>query len=198
MLYAAGAVLLVLGLLLWWLLPLGGTSPSGTIRVSTGSPTGVYQKYGVLLQREVAQQMPQLDMRLVNSDGSQENVRRVATGKADFTIAAADAVEEYKLANRQGADALRGCARLYDDYVHLVVARSSGIRSVADLKGHRVAVGESGSGVRLIADHVLAAAGLDPRRDITPLPKGIGDAPRLLQERGWTRSSGRAGCPPPP
>ncbi|MGC8918529.1 TAXI family TRAP transporter solute-binding subunit [Streptomyces sp. PG2] len=138
-------MLLVLGLLLWWLLPLGGHLAQRTIRVSTGSPTGVYQKYGVLLQREVAQQMPQLDMRLVNSDGSQENVRRVATGKADFTIAAADAVEEYKLANRQGADALRGCARLYDDYVHLVVARSSGIRSVADLKGHRVAVG----GVRL-------------------------------------------------
>jgi hypothetical protein len=182
MLYVSAAVVVVLGLLLWWLLPLGGTSPSGTISLSTGTPTGVYQKYGVLLQREVAQQMPQLDVRLVNSDGSQENVRRVATGQADFTIAAADAVEAYKLADGQGADTLRGCARLYDDYVHLVVARSSGIRSVADLEGHKVAVGESGSGVRLIADHVLAAAGLDPRDDITSLPAGIGDAPRLLEE----------------
>ncbi|WP_055494311.1 TAXI family TRAP transporter solute-binding subunit [Streptomyces sp. TP-A0356] len=180
-LLGSAAALAVLGLLLWWLLPLGDTSPSGTVTFSTGTPTGVYQKYGTLLQRAIAKDMPKLDVRLLNSDGSQENVRRVATGDADFTIAAADAVETYALEKKPGADRLRGCARLYDDYVHLVVPRSSPVQSVADLKGRTVAVGPGGSGVRLIAEHVLTAAGLDPKRDITPLSDGIGTMPELLQ-----------------
>ncbi|MCN9242538.1 TAXI family TRAP transporter solute-binding subunit [Streptomyces sp. RY43-2] len=176
------AVCAVLGLLLWWLLPIGPDSPRGTVTFSTGTPTGVYQKYGVLLRTAIDKDLPGLDVRLLNSDGSQENVRRVATGKADFTIAAADAVEAYILQDGPGADRLRGCARLYDDYVHLVVPRSSPVQSVADLKGRTVAVGPGGSGVRLIADHVLAAAGLDPKTDITPHTAGIGTMPALLKE----------------
>ncbi|MEU9287793.1 TAXI family TRAP transporter solute-binding subunit [Streptomyces sp. NPDC048275] len=181
-LFGSAAAFVVFGLLLWWLLPLGEESPDGTITFSTGTPTGVYQKYGTLLQAAIANDMPRLDVQLLNSDGSQENVRRVATGQADFTIAAADAVETYILKNKPGADQLRGCARLYDDYVHLVVPRSSSVQSVADLKGKKVAVGPDGSGVRLIADHVLEAAGLDPQKDISPVPDGIGTMPDLLRQ----------------
>ncbi|MFF4351324.1 TAXI family TRAP transporter solute-binding subunit [Streptomyces sp. NPDC001530] len=179
-LLGSAAAFAVFGLLLWWLLP-GEESPSGTITFSTGTPTGVYQKYGTLLQGAIAKDMPRVDVRLLNSDGSQENVRRVATGKADFTIAAADAVETYILENKPGAGRLRGCARLYDDYVHLVVPRSSSVRSVADLRGKKVAVGPSGSGVRLIATHVLQAAGLDSDKDIKPLADGIATMPDLIK-----------------
>ncbi|MFF1452723.1 TAXI family TRAP transporter solute-binding subunit [Streptomyces sp. NPDC058274] len=181
-LLGSAATLVVLGLLLWWLLPLGEESPSGEITFSTGTPTGVYQTYGDLLQKAAAKDMPRLDMRLLISDGSQENVQRVATGKADFTIAAADAVETYILQHKPGAGSLRGCARLYDDYVHLVVPRSSSVHSVADLKGKKVAVGPGGSGVRLIANHLLQAAGLDPQKDIEPLAEGIATMPGLLEQ----------------
>jgi TRAP transporter TAXI family solute receptor len=175
------AAFVVFGLLLWWLLP-SEKSPGGEITFSTGTPTGVYQTYGVMLRQAAAKDLPDLDIRLKNSKGSLENVQRVATGQADFTIAAADAVETYILKNGKGADSLRGCARLYDDYVHVVVRRSSSVQSVADLRGRKVAVGPTGSGVRLIADHVLAAAGLDPAKDIKPVPVGIGDMPDLLKE----------------
>ncbi|WP_369249629.1 TAXI family TRAP transporter solute-binding subunit [Streptomyces sp. R41] len=180
-LLGSAAAFAVFGLLLWWLLP-GEESPSGTITFSTGTPTGVYQKYGMLLQGAIAKDMPRVDVRLQNSDGSQDNVLRVATGKADYTIAAADAVETYILENKPGAGRLRGCARLYDDYVHLVVPRSSSVKSVADLRGKTVAVGPSGSGVRLIATHVLQAAGLDPDKDIKPLADGIATMPGLLKQ----------------
>ncbi|MFE2298161.1 TAXI family TRAP transporter solute-binding subunit [Streptomyces sp. NPDC059445] len=181
-LFGSAAVCALAGLLLWWLLPLGEESPSGTITFSTGTPTGVYQMYGKLLQGAIAKDMPDLDVRLLNSDGSQENISRVATGKADFTIAAADAVETYLHQHKPGAKRLRGCSRLYDDYVHLVVPRSSPVQSVEDLKGMKVAVGPGGSGVRLIANHVLEAAGLDPKKDITPLDEGIATMPGLLEQ----------------
>lgn len=176
---AAGFV--VFGLLLWWLLPLDEDPPSGTITFSTGSPAGVYQQYGSGLSTAFAKDMPDLDVRMMTSQGSQENVERVATGDADFTIAAADAVETYILRKRPGADTLRGVARLYDDYVQLVVPRDSKISTVQDLRGKRVAIGLENSGVRLIATRVLAAAGLDPAKDIKPFAEGIDTGPGRLQ-----------------
>ncbi|KOV70623.1 hypothetical protein ADL01_21090 [Streptomyces sp. NRRL WC-3618] len=176
---AAGFV--VFGLLLWWLLPLEEAPPGGTITFSTGTPAGVYQQYGSGLGSAFAKDMPNLDVRMLTSQGSQENVRRVATGKADFTIAAADAVETYKLQRLPGADRLRGVARLYDDYMQLVVPRDSKISSVGDLRGKRVSIGPESSGVRLIADKMLTAAGLDPTKDITPFADGISTGPGRLQ-----------------
>ncbi|MFD5474005.1 TAXI family TRAP transporter solute-binding subunit [Streptomyces sp. NPDC127105] len=176
----AGVV--VLGLLLWWLLPLGEAPPSGTITFSTGTLRGVYQEYGVRLRTAFAKDMPDLKVRLLTSDGSQENVARVATGRSDFTIAAADAVETYEVNHGPGASRLRGVARLYDDYVQLVVPRDSRIRSVTDLRGKRVSVGPPESGVRLIAERVLRTAGIDPETDIRPMGDGIGTAPDRLRQ----------------
>ncbi len=179
-LLGAGAAAVALGLLLWWLLPLGEEPPRGTITISTGTRAGVYQKYGAMLRDELQADMPDLHVRLMTSAGSQENVERVASGKADFTIAAADAVETYKLAGGPGAEELRGVTRLYDDYVQLVVPVHSDIQSVADLRGKRVAIGLPDSGVRLIATRLLEAAGIDPETDITPSADGIDSGPERL------------------
>ncbi|MEV5726937.1 MULTISPECIES: TAXI family TRAP transporter solute-binding subunit [Streptomyces] len=181
-LQSATVGVVALGLLLWWLLPLEEEPPGGTITFSTGTRAGVYYEYGDRLRKELAKDMPDLEVELLTSAGSQENVARVATGKADFTIAAADAVETYKLGG-EGADRLRGVARLYDDYVQLVVAPNSEIRSVADLRGKRVAIGLPDSGVRLIANRVLRAAGLDPEHDITPYSDGIDTGPKQLGKK---------------
>ncbi|MER7174748.1 TAXI family TRAP transporter solute-binding subunit [Streptomyces mesophilus] len=157
----AGAGLVVFGLLLWWLLPLGEGPPGGKVVFSTGGASGVYEVYGNELKKAAADDLPDLDIDLWSSQGSKENVRRVATGEADYTIAAADAVRQYQQDKGSGWDRLRGCVRLYDDYVHLVVSGDSRVAKVADLKGKRVVVGPEGSGVRIIAERVLAAAGLD-------------------------------------
>jgi TRAP transporter TAXI family solute receptor len=177
----AAAGLVVFGLLLWWLLPLGEPAQSGRVTMSTGARTGVYETYGNLLKKALSRDIPRLDVTLTSSEGSWDNVERVATGKADFTIAAADAVAKYQYEDRPGASRLRGCARLYDDYMQLVVPRSSSVKKVADLRGKKVAVGGDRSGVRLIADKVLRAAGLDINRDVTPVGIGIDAMPAALK-----------------
>ena len=174
------AALVVPGLLLWWLRPWAEEPPSGTITFSTGTRAGVYHEYGELLRTEIDKDMPDLKVRLLTSAGSQQNVADVATGKTDFAIAAADAIATYKFDNAPGADRLRGLARLYDDYVQLVVAPDSDIHSVADLRGKRVAIGLPNSGVRLIANGVLKAAGIDPEKDIEPSSDGIDTGPKRL------------------
>ncbi|MEU5979048.1 TAXI family TRAP transporter solute-binding subunit [Streptomyces sp. NPDC047315] len=178
---ACAAVLAVFGVLLWWLLPLGESEPRGSVTFSTGVRDGVYQRYGDLLKDVLAEDLPKVDIELRTSEGSQENLARVASGEADFTIATADAVAKYQRDGKEGADRLRGCARLYDDYVQLVVPAGSPVRGVADLRGKRVGVGQNGSGVRLIADRLLEAAGLDPKKDVKPVPNGIDTVPQLLE-----------------
>jgi uncharacterized protein len=175
------AVAVVLGLLLWWVLPLGDPPPSGSLTFSTGTRSGVYQRYGERLRRALATDLPMVSIRLKSSEGSQQNIERVATGKADFTIATADAIATYLRDDRAGAARLRGCVRLYDDYIQLVVPRGSDVRTVSDLAGKRVGVGQEGSGVRLVADRLMTAAGLDPKHDITPVPAGIDTMPNQLQ-----------------
>ncbi|WP_066944200.1 TAXI family TRAP transporter solute-binding subunit [Streptomyces lushanensis] len=179
---AAAVVVVLLGLLVWWLLPIGASAPSGSVTFSTGVTSGVYQRYGSLLKEDLGRDLPDVSIQLKNSEGSQQNLARVASGEADFTVATADAVAKYQEDGKPGADRLRGCARLYDDYVQLVVAKDSKIRSVADLRGRTVGVGQEGSGVRLIADRVMTAAKLDPEHDITPVPAGIDTMPDLLEQ----------------
>lgn len=179
----SAALLVVCGVLVWWLVPFGSPVPSGSVTFSTGVPTGVYQRYGKLLKEALAQDLPEVSIRLTDSEGSQQNLARVASGEADFTIATADAVAQYQRERRPGFERLRGCARLYDDYVQLVVPKDSPVRSARDLKGLRVGVGQNGSGVRLIADRALAAAGIAPISDIEPVTAGIDTMPGLL-ERG--------------
>ncbi|MFD4376191.1 TAXI family TRAP transporter solute-binding subunit [Streptomyces sp. NPDC059202] len=177
----AAALLAVCGVLLWWLAPFGGSTPRGSITFSTGVPTGVYERYGVLLKQAMAKELPEVSITLKDSEGSQQNLARVASGEADFTVATADAVAHYIRDRRPGFERLRGCARLYDDYVQLVVRKGSSIQSVSDLRGLKVGVGQDGSGVRLIADRVLAAAGLTPSRDVTAVPVGIDSMPGMLE-----------------
>ncbi|MER5888937.1 TAXI family TRAP transporter solute-binding subunit [Streptomyces sp. NPDC001941] len=177
----AAAALVAFALLVWWLLSAGESSPRGRITFSTGVPSGVYQLYGEMLEKALARDLPDVSITLRNSEGSQQNLDRVVSGEADFTVATADAVAKYRRDGKPGADRLRGCARLYDDYVQLVVPKGSRVRSASDLRGMRVGVGQQGSGVRLIAERVLSAAGLDPQDDVKPVSAGIDTMPGLLQ-----------------
>lgn len=176
--WAAVAAAVVTALLAWWLVPYGSQpSPRGTVRFATGVRTGVYERYGVLLQQDLRGAMPGVRVDLVNTQGSVDNIERVASGQADFTIAAADAVADYR---GPGRDRLRACARLYDDYMQLIVPRDSHVTSARDLRGKRVGVGQAGSGVNLITRRLLAAAGLNMAKDLTAVPVGIDQAPRQL------------------
>jgi TRAP transporter TAXI family solute receptor len=62
---------------------------------------------------------------------------------------------------------LRMIANLYPESIHLVVKKGSGIKTVADLKGKRVALDEPGSGTLINARMVLNAYGVK-ESDIKP------------------------------
>ena len=75
----------------------------------------------------------------------------------DITYYAANGTEMFK---DKKVDNLRGIAALYPETCQAVTLESSGIKTIADLKGKRVSVGAAGSGVEANARQILAAYGL--------------------------------------
>lgn len=65
--------------------------------------------------------------------------------------------------------------------IHLIANDDSGIETIADLKGKRLAYGAAGSGVAAIFDPILRAHGLDPATDIQKAYLGPGEAIEALQ-----------------
>ena len=96
------------------------------------------------------------------SQGTVENVLAVNNGMADSGLArgdvVADAVRGEGQFRRSGkATHVRVIASLFSEEVHLIAAGKAKIRNVADLRGKRVSLGSSISGVSFTARAILAA-----------------------------------------
>ncbi|MER5638656.1 TAXI family TRAP transporter solute-binding subunit [Kitasatospora sp. NPDC002227] len=163
----------------WWLAEARDPGyPTGTYGFATGVSGGVYDTYGGMFGQYLGDHLPGVRLRLDNSEGSLENIARVLDGRDTFAFATADAVAAY---DKPGKGRLRAVARLYDDYLQLVVPADSRIHSAADLKGLRVGIGGRQSGVALATRRLLTSAGLDPERDVTSEPLAVNNAAAALQ-----------------
>jgi uncharacterized protein len=177
----AAVLVVLLALLAWWLVPGGAPPPRGTLTFATGVPTGVYQQYGTLLKQRLERDVPGVTLQLQPSQGSVQNIDMLVSGKADFTIAQSDAVAAHLARGGAEAGSLRAVARLYDDYMQLIVPVGSPVRHARDLEGLRVGMGEARSGVSLVAGRLLEAAGLDREEDVEAVPVGIDEMPGMLE-----------------
>ena len=128
------------------------------ISLATGSSAGVYYALGQPLADQWGAQLGIDRPDVQQTAGSPDNLRRLRAGTADVAFSAADVAEENTEA---GPRKLRALARIYDDYIHLVVRADGPIKQVSDLRGRRVSVGSLESGVEVIAKRVLAVARLD-------------------------------------
>ena len=79
-------------------------------------------------------------------------------------------------------DTLRAVCSVHPESVTLVAAEDSGIKSVADLKGKRVNIGNPGSGNRGNSLDVLAEAGLDWETDLHAEAVKAAESSKLLQD----------------
>jgi hypothetical protein len=162
-----------------------GSLPPSRLRIATGQVGGVYYAYGGGIMRAVQTDLPQLKVEVLATDASVANLRMLDLERAEvaFTLAdtAADAVVgEWPFTKPIDVVAL---ARLYDNYVQLVVPADSTITELADLRGKRVSTGAPGSGTDLVSDRLLAVARLQQDRDVTTINLDIEGSARALRER---------------
>ena len=103
--------------------------------------------------------------------GSIENLRMINSGQIESGFAQADlagwAYHGSKIFAEAGPQRrLRTIASLFPEAAHLVVRADSPIHKIADLKGKRISLGESGSGTAADAAVFLATAGFK-EKDVT-------------------------------
>lgn len=126
------------------------------LTVATGSSDGVYYQLGSQLAGVWANRLGIAPPKVLVTAGSPANINRLRAGTADVGFASADAVT----APGRGSRELRALARIYDDYIQVVVRAAAPVRRLADLAGRRVSVGPPNSQVQLVANRILAAAGV--------------------------------------
>ncbi|MFG1910906.1 TAXI family TRAP transporter solute-binding subunit [Kribbella sp. NPDC048928] len=161
-------------------------APSEPGTFITGNAGGVYNDFGTALSKLVSE-VTGVELTSIPSNGSVENLNTVAAGKADLGFCTADSA----LAAYEGTGAFNSgprrfvtLARVYDNYVHVVVPMASKATELKDLnpvKGGRklvVGVGPKGSGTEIVANLILSKAGVDViRKNLTLAEMVAGLAP---------------------
>ncbi len=148
--------------------------PRGAVRIATGNRGGVYAVYGDGLAGIVRGRFPSTAATTIATGGSVDNIDLICAGRAEagFTLAdvAADAVNgAAPFAESRPIVAL---ARLYDNYVQLVVRADGPVRTLADLAGRRISVGAEGSGTAVVGERILKIAGLTGDVEISRMEVG--------------------------
>jgi TRAP transporter TAXI family solute receptor len=160
-----------------------GGRASEKLVVTTGGEGGIYFVYGAAFAKVISEHLPGFSASATGSTGAVENLRRLGDGEADIALTlgdtALDAVE-----GRDEFDQpvpLAALAQIYRSYVHVVAAKDSGIRALADLDGKRVSVGSLDSGTAVVADRVLRQARVNPRTGIEREQLGVAESAAALQ-----------------
>jgi TRAP transporter TAXI family solute receptor len=161
---------------LFWILSLAAAVAAPVhaqqfFRIGTGGTAGTYYPVGGMIANAVSQP-GKIVATAQATNGSVANVNGVAGGALESGFSQSDvATWAYTgtgvYEGKPKVTDLRMIANLYPESIHLVVKKGSGIKSVSDLKGKRVALDEPGSGTLVNARIVLAAYGVK-ESDIKP------------------------------
>lgn len=146
-----------------------------TIRIGTSERGGTFHSQGEALARVLARTAPGIDARAVATEtASVGNARRLAGGDIEFGFMAANWIGRA----REGAAPfdrpvdLRMAAPMNAGPLFFVTLAGSGIATVADLAGRRVAVGPEASGMTQHVHVILGALGMS-FADIEPVYLGF-------------------------
>ena len=188
------SILLALAMLLS-LTACGGAA----MTMGTGGTSGTYYGYGGVLGNQI-KSAAGITVNVVSTDGSKANILGIDAGNYQLGTVQSD-VMAYAWAGTRSfekdgkIDSFRVVGGLYAEAVQLVTMDPA-IKSVADLKGKKVSIGASGSGVYFNAIDVLGAAGLS-EADIQPQYQSFGDSADALKDGKIDAAFIVAGAPTP-
>jgi TRAP transporter TAXI family solute receptor len=165
--------------------PASAQNPT-TLSIVTGGTGGVYYPLGGGLANLLSKHVPGLQATAEVTGGSVDNLKLIGTGKADVAFTMADA----SLDAARGEDKFKGnkvehraLAVLYPNRMHVVTVESTGIKSLADLKGKRVSTGSPGSATEVMAFRVIEGGGLDKDKDLRRERLGAAESTNAIKDR---------------
>ncbi len=134
------------------------------ITIATGGTSGTYFPLGGALADILNKSIPGCNASAQSTGAAVANVNLLQQGKVDIAFVQSDiayyAANGTEMFKDKKVAALQGLAALYPETVQIVTLKNSGIKSVADFKGKRVAVGAAGSGTEANARQIMEAYGV--------------------------------------
>lgn len=141
----------------------GGQSGENFINIATGGTAGTYYPIGGAIADIINKDVKDVSASAQSTGASVANINMLGDKQVDLAIVQND-IAYYALNGTEmfekKVENLRGVASLYPETCQFVTLEGSGINSIADLKGKRVAVGAAGSGVEGNVRQILKAYGM--------------------------------------
>ena len=158
------------------------------VTVLTGGTSGVYYPMGVALSQIYGKAMPGAKTSAQVTKASAENLNLLQAGRGEIAFTLGDALNEAWKGNEEAGfktplKKLRTIAAIYPNYIQIVANADSGIKTLADLKGKRIAVGAPKSGTELNARDIFRGAGMSYKdfSKVEYLP--FGESVELMKNR---------------
>jgi len=157
------ATILTLAALLFAFSFAGVASAATYISIATGGTSGTYYPIGGAIASAVTK-AGKIQCTAETGNASVANTNLIASKSIEVAFVQNDIV--YWAANGElmfkdkPLKNLRAVASLYPEHIHVVLAKNSGVKQFADLKGKRVGVGAPGSGVEGDVQAIFKVAGL--------------------------------------
>lgn len=159
-----------------------GAGEARALTFGTGGESGTYYAFGGVLASYVTNNTD-YSITAVTSGGSKANIEDVAADSVQLGFVQTDVMSYAYNGERLFESAVKGfsvVAALYMEQVQLVTTNPN-IKSVADLEGKKVSIGDRGSGVYFNAIDVLEIYGLSEDK-ISPVYQSFGDSADSLKD----------------
>ncbi|MFC2949078.1 TAXI family TRAP transporter solute-binding subunit [Virgibacillus sediminis] len=132
------------------------------VTIATGGSSGPYNIIGTTLAETYSNEFG-INSRTQTTGASVENVNLMKEDKIEMAFTMSDVVSQ-AVEGTGNFDApiekVNQIAALYPNYVQVVTTADSGIETLSDLEGKRVAVGDQNSGVEVNARNLLKGHGI--------------------------------------
>jgi len=158
------------------------------VTIGTGGVTGVYYPTGGAIAKMVNKKRKEYNLRATveSTGGSVFNVNAISAGDLEFGVVQSD--RQYQAFNGTAdwegkpVKDLRAVFSIHPESVTIVANASKNIKTVADLKGKIVNIGNPGSGQRGNAEDLFAAAGINVDNDIKAEGMKAAESASMLQD----------------
>jgi len=160
------------------------------VTIGTGGITGVYYPTGGAIAKMVNAKRKEYGIRATveSTGGSVFNVNAILSGDLEFGVVQSD--RQYQAFNgEEGSEwagqpqpDLRAVFSIHPESVTLIASVESGVKTIMDLKGKRVNIGNPGSGQLGNSKDALEAVGINYETDLNAEFVKAAEAPGLLQD----------------
>jgi len=142
------AIVATIFALLWW----SDRDRVYNLTLATGGELGEYYEFGEALAEVVARHNPQIQIEVLETQGSRQNVELIAEKKAQLALVQSDTPLPRDI---------QVVSFLFPEIFHLVARTEADINNVKDLEGKRIALMPEGSGSYQLFWYLSRHYGLD-------------------------------------